>query len=162
MYFIIHSNLNVIFRQYQLNLLSMKMILSSGGVFSWFDLNHSTIENTKFQFLFLLLIYRNQTDCQASGGIKTQHAKSVSAIGFKNINNKKRHMIIIKINMCVASLFLLSYIGPILHESGTVNNFSALYLYFFNHIGNPFIYYWLNENFRRKVNELLRGLFRVT
>ena len=137
----------------------MKMILSSGGVFSWFHILSQHNENTKFQSLFLWIIFSNQTIGQASARINTQLAKPDKAIGFKNINNKKRHMRIIKINICVAVLFLLSYAGPILYESGTVNNFSVLYVYFFNHIGNPFIYYWLNETFRHKVNELLRGLF---
>ena len=146
-----------------MNLLSEKIILNSGGVFSLFDF---FIKNKEYEIYevyslhVLLLIYSNPTNyCQATAGIKTQNAKPNQLIGFKNINNKRRHMRIIKINICVAVLFLLSYVGPILHESGTVNNFSALYLYFFNHIGNPFIYYWLNESFRHKVNELLRGLF---
>ena len=110
--------------------------------------------------LFLIAIYikSKQGDCSTAGA-STSKCKSTSEAPLTRVTSSKRHVKTVKINICVAVLFLLSYVGPMLYQLRIVSSYNVNYVLFFNHIGNPFIYIWLDNKFREKVHVMFKSLF---
>ena len=72
--------------------------------------------------------------------------------------NKTRavHIKTLKLYSGILVLFFITYV-PNLVQAITHNR-SLTYFYFFNSIGNPFIYYAFNDKFRNEVRDLVRKL----
>ena len=70
--------------------------------------------------------------------------------------NRARNLTTVKVFSAVLILYLASFLPPILVALDIISNFYVSYMYFLNHVGNPFCYYVINREFRKDVHELMR------
>ena len=75
----------------------------------------------------------------------------------------KHHIKTLKLYVAVLTLYLLAFFSTTLvavDQVLSLNNTWVVYIYYFNSIGNPFIYYVFIEKFRDDVNLMARSIVR--
>ena len=108
--------------------------------------------------------YRQQDDeANVRGDIKTEATLDETKIktlrqtkpttSRSNVStNRNLHITTIKLVVAIVAIFLLSFIPTFL--ASALRHFYLSYLYFFNHVANPFAYYVINRQFRHDVRAL--------
>ena len=62
----------------------------------------------------------------------------------------------VKIFLAITGLYIFSFTPVFLNFARLVDDFTINYIYFLNHIGNPIIYFIVDDTFRTHVVEILR------
>ena len=99
----------------------------------------------------------------------SQHNQPSAATGNPNKvisesqQRTKHHIKTLKLYVAVLTLYLLAFFSTTLvavDQVLSLNNTWVVYIYYFNSIGNPFIYYVFIEKFRDDVNLMARSIVR--
>ena len=73
--------------------------------------------------------------------------------------NYKRHVTSVKIFFAITFFGMVAYIPGIAAYTVVKNHYFISYMYFINHVNNPFIYIAFNKSFRSDVKSLVLKLF---
>lgn len=88
-----------------------------------------------------------------TNGRSLQKERSMTGI------TRAQHMTSVKVFCALFLQLIVSYIPVVIHNISPNGNWKYMYLYFFNHIGNPMAYYAINKQFRQEANQIVRELF---
>ena len=73
---------------------------------------------------------------------------------------RARHVTTTKMFAAISLLFVLSYAPVLMVIVNVSNNFHILYVYLINHVGNPIIYFVVNEHFRKDVKKIWAKIWK--